>query len=219
MVDACMKYHIKKLSSGEILYTNGSKKIIIPENSTIKEHQILSFDKNVTEYFGIVLDPSMAVEPHSSVSIFVDLPADIGIYVYNKKYYSIIDKLENFKKRFALYGSASDGMIYRYFKTGYNKTRSKQDKTKIPTNVVINNNSNTWKIVGKIIFKAESLDLFSDKKGIVGERIFFNISDKEFITTKLNNVASESGAKIIPYNISKGIRKIKADVVEMRYGL
>ena len=214
-----MKYQTKKLKSGETLYLNRNIKIKIPKDSSIKEYPVLSFDKNVTEYFGIVLDPSIAVEPRSSTSIFVDLPADMGIYIYNKKYYTIIDKIENFKKQFALYGNAFDGMVYRYFKTGYNKMRSKPHKTKIPTNIIINNNSNTWKIISKIIFRAESLDLFSDKKGIIGEKIFFNISDKEFITTKLNNVPSESGAKIIPYNLSKGIRKIKADVIEMRYGL
>ncbi len=214
-----MGYQIKKFDSGESLYINGNKKIKIPKDSAVKEYPILSHYNNVTNYFGIVLDIGIAIKPHTIISIFVDLPADTGIYVYSGNYYTIIDKIENFKKQFSLYGTASDGMIYRYFKTKYTKKISGAHKNKIPTNINIDNNSNTWQIVNKIIFEAESLNLFSNGKKVIGERIFINISDKEFVTIKLNNEPSEKGFKIMHHSLLQKKKGIKSNVVEMRYGI
>jgi hypothetical protein len=211
-------YRIVKLASGNRQYVRGSTNIMIPKGSDIKEYHILSHDSSITPYFGVVLDPSIAVGPEDATSIFMNIPADTGLFITDGKIYTMIDKIERHAKKFSLYGSASDGMVYRYFKLKYAKSITRSTKNAIPTEVMITNKSKSWQVIKRVVFLGNSFDMFSDGKGTVGEMVQLNISDKEVITTKLGNRPSVKGAKMMPYSITLTKPGIKSDTVEMRYG-
>lgn len=211
-------YKIIKLPSGEKKYIKDSNTIGIPEGSEIKEYSILSYDGSITPYFGIVLEPSLAIGPDSTTSIFVNVPADTGIFITDGKHDTLIDRISRHENRYSLYGSASDGIVYRHFKLQYTKKGIKEEKYTIPTSIAINNKSNSWQVVKRIMFVGKSFDLFSYKEKVIGELINFNISDENVITTKLGNAPSVKGASMVPYTASFDKLRIKSDTVEMRYG-
>ncbi|MDE1870922.1 MAG: DUF432 domain-containing protein [Candidatus Micrarchaeota archaeon] len=211
-------YKIIKSRSGAREYAKGAGIIEIPDGSEIKEHLILSHDSNVTPYFGIVLDPSIAVAPDSEIPVFVNIPADIGIFITNGKNHTLIDRISKHESRYSLYGSASDGIVYRYFKLGHSRKMVNGERNAIPTEIVITNRSNSWQIISRIIFVGKSFDIFSYEDKIVGERIHFNISDENVITTRLGNAPSVKGARMVEYSAAFEKIRIKSDTVEMRYG-
>lgn len=211
-------YSVVKLPSGEKRYTRGSTNIVIPKGSEVEEYRILSHGNSVTPYFGIVLDPSIAVGPEGTKSIFMNFPADMGVFITNGKNYTMIDRVDEYAKKFALYGSASDGMIYRYVKSKYTKSLSKANKKEIPTEIVITNKSKSWQVISRVIFIGSAFDTFTDGKRIFGEKVHMNISEADVITTKLSNTPSVAGAKMAPYSATITKPGIKADTVEMRYG-
>lgn len=213
-----VNYRVSRRADGKRQYVRGQVSITIPEGSKVEEFPILSHDGSVTPYFGIVLDPKLAVAPGAEASVFVDMPVDTGIFLSKGRQYTQIDKVDRHDKRFALYGSASDGMVYRYVKTGYTRSR-RNGKDAIPAKIVITNKSKVWKTISRVIFEGSAFDMFRDSKGFIGEKIQMDISKEEVITTKLCNVPSIAGAaRIDTSSVLLKIKAMRPDTVEMRYG-
>ncbi len=145
--------------------------------------------------------------------MYVNIPVDTGIFVLSEKKYKQIDTVENWPKKFSLYGSASDGMVYRYFKTGYFHGLPKPEANKISTKVGMINRHGKWFVITKFIFSYPSFNIFSHKGRNFGEAVEIDINNEDLALVSLKNKPSFAGAKPMSH-----IKQGYSNTIEMRYG-
>jgi Uncharacterized conserved protein len=191
------KYIITKEKNNSV-YIRGDKRIEVPEGLKIEELPKLSLDFSVTEYFGIVFDPYIYVNSGEQIKVYVKLPLDIGIYVTNNQTYKLIDTIEIYPKKYALYGNISNGVIYRYWKTNAFFERVFSNKHEALTLIEIINEGESIGTISKIIFKAHDFSLFINNDIICGEMIQLYRLKKGLAVVKLTNKPSLEGSKLIP---------------------
>jgi len=196
------------------VYQKGEKKIKIPSNLTIKEFPILSINEAVTEYFGIVFEQPIYIGEDHEVKIYVKLPLDIGIYVSDGSNYKLIDVIEIYAKKYALYGTIGEGVIYRYWKTNAFLEQPIVSGNEAITLIEIINKAGSIGSVSRIIFDAKFFSLYTKEGKFYGERIRVTRLQRGLALVRLMNKPTIEGTEIIPTTVSKGI----GGQFEMRFG-
>jgi hypothetical protein len=196
------------------VYIRGDKKIEVPQGLIIEELPILSINENVTEYFGIVLDPPIYVNEDEKIKVYVKLPLDIGIYVTNRSKYKLIDRIEIYPKKYALYGNIGNGVIYRYWKTSASFEKINTNKHEALTAIEIINEAESIGAISRIIFDFNNFSLFTKDDIVCGELIQLHRLKKGLAVVKLTNKPSLEGGKLIPTIPLK----ILGSEFEMRFG-
>lgn len=97
------------------VYEGNGKRFTIPDGMTLQELPVVSISTNVTTYFGINLESAVIVKPESTITFYVEVPLDLGVFVTDGKRYRQIDLKERFSKKYSLYGSVENGIVYRYW--------------------------------------------------------------------------------------------------------
>ncbi len=74
--------------------------------------------ENITRFIEIEFDNSIIVPSNDTVEIYVKIPVDIGIYVYDKyRKYELVDVFDVNKIDYSLYGSVVEGLLARYYRS------------------------------------------------------------------------------------------------------
>jgi|GEM_PF-903601 Uncharacterized conserved protein len=211
--DVELSYSIIK-EKDHIIYQKGEKKIEIPSNFIIKEFPVLSSNEAITEYFGIVFEQPIYVGEEQEVKLYVKLPLDIGIYVSDGSNYKLIDVIEIYTKKYALYGTIGEGVIYRYWKTNAYLERPIHSANEALTLIEIINKAGSIGSVSKIIFNSKFFSLYFKDEKFYGEIIRVTRLQKGLALVRPINKPTIEGAEIIPTTVSKGI----GGQFEMRFG-
>ncbi len=180
------------------IYSRGDKRIEVPFELKIMEYPILSTDESITDFFGIVLDPPVYVNEDGEIKIYVKLPLDTGIFATNGSSYKLIDKIDVYPKKFALYGNIGEGVIYRYWKTSAYMEEFKPGRNEAITLIDIINKAESIGSISKVIFNSKALSLYSFDDSVCGEVIRVTRLQKGLAITKPINKPSIDGAKYIP---------------------
>jgi hypothetical protein len=208
-----LNYSITK-EKDHLVYQKGEKKIEIPSNLTIKEFPILSINEAITEYFGIVFEQPIYIGEEQEVKLYVKLPLDIGIYVSDGSNYKLIDVIEIYTKKYALYGTIGEGVIYRYWKTNAFLVLPITSGNEAITLIEIINKAGSIGSISKIIFNTKFFSLYTKEGKFYGERIRVTRLQKGLALVRLMNKPTIEDAEIIPTTISKGI----GGQFEMKFG-
>jgi hypothetical protein len=208
-----LNYSITK-EKDHLVYQKGEKKIEIPSNLTIKEFPILSINEAITEYFGIVFEQPIYIGEEQEVKLYVKLPLDIGIYVSDGSNYKLIDVIEIYTKKYALYGTIGEGVIYRYWKTNAFLVLPITSVNEAITLIEIINKAGSIGSISKIIFNTKFFSLYTKEGKFYGERIRVTRLQKGLALVRLMNKPTIEDAEIIPTTISKGI----GGQFEMKFG-
>jgi len=208
-----LNYSITK-EKDHLVYQKGEKKIEIPSNLTIKEFPILSINEAITEYFGIVFEQPIYIGEEQEVKLYVKLPLDIGIYVSDGSNYKLIDVIEIYTKKYALYGTIGEGVIYRYWKTNAFLVLPITSVNEAITLIEIINKAGSVGSISKIIFNTKFFSLYTKEGKFYGERIRVTRLQKGLALVRLMNKPTIEDAEIIPTTISKGI----GGQFEMKFG-
>ncbi len=196
------------------VYRRGDKSVVAPSDLKIEDLPILSINENVTEFFGVVLDPPVYVGVDSSVKFYVKIPLDIGVYITDGRNYKLIDKIEIHPKKYALYGDVAKGKIYRYWKTNPLLNPFLTEKHEAILAIEAINKAESIGAISKVIFDSKHFSLFKKDNMICGELIQLQRLQKGLALVKLMNKPSLEGFSRMPH--------VKADrlttTFEMSFG-
>jgi len=190
-------YLIQK-EKDRFIYIRGEKRVEVSFDLKIREYPILSIDESVTNFFGIVLDHPVYVNEEGHIKIYVKIPLDIGIFATNGMSYKLIDRIDVFPKKFALYGSIGEGVIYRYWKTSPYLEQFTVNKNEAITAIEIVNKADSIGGISKVIFNSKYFSLYSFDESICGEIIRVTRLVKGLAIVKPINKPTIDNAKRIP---------------------
>jgi len=192
-----LKYSLLEEKEG-LLYQRGDKKVTISKGLKIEELPILSINEKVTQYFGIVFDSPISVNPESKMKIYVKLPVDLGIFVSDGSSYKLIDTIEIYPKKYALYGNIGNGTIYRYWKTSPYLYEIIPNQYEALTSVEIINEADSIGVISLVIFDSKNFSLYKKESIIVGEEIQLHRLKKGLAVVKLTNKPSVKESVLLP---------------------
>jgi hypothetical protein len=195
-------------------YVRGEVELNIPPGTKVETYPVLSGDSKVTEYFGVVLDTPLAIAPSSEMTVYANLASDTGVFLSGGGKYRRIDTISRWPKKFALYGNASDGMVYRHFKAGYSSSPPKPERDKVLAGLKIVNHEDEWITMGRCLIDQRHYNLFYSGKDVVGELIEIQVMNDDLSIVRLRNRPSLGKGRAMPY-MPAGI----INVLEMRFGL
>ncbi|MFC2161183.1 DUF432 domain-containing protein [Acidobacteriota bacterium] len=145
-----------------------TEKVILGNQKHILLNPIepLNLPKNLSPYLNIKFLRPVKIEPKLSRKIFLTFPLEIGVFLYKKKSFKIIDIFTLAQPKFTLYGEPSSGIICKYWKSEiYSSIPSLDHFYEGIMELSLTNTSEEWQEVSEAIFNASGMKIFyNDKK-------------------------------------------------------
>ncbi|WP_338598397.1 DUF432 domain-containing protein [Sulfolobus tengchongensis] len=180
-------------------YEENGKKILVPDGMSIIKLPVVSINTSVTNFFGVVMETQLVIKPESEISFYVEIPLDLGIFVTDGKRYRQMFVEERFPKKYSLYGSIQNGLIYRYWVSKvYEEPRDLENNLAL-TKVEVKNEDATIGDIRLIIFDVRYFSLFEYNNKIVGETLRVERLKKGLALVKSTNRPTINGARLMPH--------------------
>ncbi|KYC48093.1 MAG: hypothetical protein AMQ74_01633 [Candidatus Methanofastidiosum methylothiophilum] len=125
----------------------------------------LNTPKYITPYLLIEFEKAVFVEPKGTVNIFLTFPIEIGVFIYGRKGYDILDIFTLAKNKFTLYGDPRNGIVCKYYKSDiYTSIPNEKDPMieGIMRLKLINSTEN-WAEINKAVFDAREMKVYFDE--------------------------------------------------------
>jgi len=137
-----------------VLASSGDARIII------NPVEPLNLPKEITNYLMIEFD-SIFVEPYSTKRIYLKFPVEIGVLVEGKQDMEVLDIFCSGFQKYTLYGSASTGLIARWYKSEIYLEIPEVDPLRdgiIELNIT--NAYREWVEVSRVVFESCDMKLY-----------------------------------------------------------
>jgi hypothetical protein len=125
----------------------------------------LNLPEEITPYLLIEFETPLFVEPKQTREIFLAFPVEIGVYIYGRRNFEIIDILTLARKKLTLYGRPQSGVICKYWKS--NIWVSKPSLNALHEGILrvkVRNLANVWSEITRIVLNAYGMKIYYDDK-------------------------------------------------------
>lgn len=139
------------------------EKVILGDQKQILINPIepLNIPKDLSPYLDIEFKRTLTIEPASSRKIFLKFPLEIGVFLYKKKAFEILDIYSLTQPKFTLYGDPYNGVICKYWKSDiFSSLPSLDYYHEGAIELSLANTSAEWQEVSKAIFNASGMKIY-----------------------------------------------------------
>jgi len=143
------------------------EKVILSDQKQILLNPIepLNMPKDLSPYLNIEFKRTLTMEPKSSRKIFLKFPLEIGVFLYKKKAFEILDIFSLTQPKFTLYGDPSNGVICKYWKSDiFSSLPSLNYYHEGAMELSLTNTSEEWEEVSQAIFNANGMKIYYNDK-------------------------------------------------------
>ncbi len=171
--------------------------LLLSSNSKIRINPVepVNKPKELSPHFLIEFEKSIFIEPSARKTVFIKFPVEIGVFVYGKKNFQILDIFTLNKQKFTLYGDVINGVICKYWKSEVYSTIP--DANPVYEGVMELNITNTtarWVEVTKAVFAAYGMKIYYSDD-MVAMRANMRIVSKKVAEIDFVNPPLEKGMK------------------------
>ncbi len=125
----------------------------------------VNLPKKVSSYLLLDLEKTIVLAPKEKTTVYLKFPIEIGVLGEQSGEYRILDIFSFVQNKYTLYGSVSDGIVCKYWKTPvYYDLPKKVDPLK--EGIVefrIQNSTGVWVDVNEIVISAFDMKIYYDK--------------------------------------------------------
>lgn len=178
-----------KEKKGKIILGDEKKIIINPVEP-------LNQPKELSPYLDIEFERTLTIEPGSNRKIFLKFPLEIGVFLFEKNTFDVLDIFTLTKPKFTLYGDPHNGIICRYWRSDiFSSPPPLEYYCEGVMELTLTNTGAEWEEVSKAIFNA------------YGMKIYYN--DKMVAMKAEMKVMSQSAAETAFFDspLKKGMKK------------
>jgi hypothetical protein len=167
----------------------------------------LYLPKKITANLLVEFPNPVTISPKGSLRVFVKFPIEIGIFMMKHKKMELLDVLTLRRQKFSLYGSASFGVICKYYKSEvYSELPTVNPLHEGVIELGISNKSNTWNDLTKAVFNAYGMKIYYSKD-LVSMKASLTILDEGIAETSFINSPFEKGmSKSLELYVAKKLR-------------
>ncbi|MGC8936780.1 MAG: DUF432 domain-containing protein [Candidatus Methanomethylicaceae archaeon] len=187
-------------------FPEGPVEKIINSSRSLSLHPVHSVQPEVSTTLLLRLSKPMVVAPASSVTVYVKAPISAGLYVIEGSAQKLVDYFSPSPYKYALYGSAANGKICRFYRTdAYSEVPTKDlDIWEAATKITIENDSRKFVEVKNLLYPLLNTDIYLDSEGRAYiESANLHISFDGVGTISLENMPPMSGLKECPHQFEK----------------
>ncbi|MCJ7583005.1 MAG: DUF432 domain-containing protein [Candidatus Aminicenantes bacterium] len=161
------------------------EKVILSDQKKILLNPIepLNVPKELTPYLYIEFKRTLTMEPKSTRKIFLTFPLEIGVFLYKKKEFEILDIFTLTQPKFTLYGDPSSGVICKYWKSDiFSSLPSLNYYHEGAMELSLMNTSDEWEEVSKAVFNANGMKIYYHNK-LVAMKAEMNVENQSTAET------------------------------------
>ncbi|MBR4987630.1 MAG: DUF432 domain-containing protein [Methanocorpusculum sp.] len=127
----------------------------------------LNLPDNVTDFIEIKFK-EITLEPKSTTVVFLTIPIEIGVFLEAKTgERTLLDIVTFCHPKFSLYGSASRGVITRYYESQvYALPPTVRNYQEGLLRLEIENDTEEWATVGRVVLYQKGLNLYYDESAV-----------------------------------------------------
>jgi uncharacterized protein len=132
---------------------------------TINPVEPLNTPKKITPNLMIEFEKSLLLAGETIKTIFLTFPIEIGVFISDKgnKNLHLLDVFTQARQKFTLYGSVSNGIICKHWKSAvYSTSPSSNPIQEGVIELTLRNNTSDWVSISKAIFDAYGMKLYYD---------------------------------------------------------
>jgi len=127
----------------------------------------LQTPKEVTPYLIVEFDRKVLVEPKASKKIYITFPIEIGVFVFGKKEYEILDIVSLARQKFTLYGDPTNGEICKdWCSDVYTSIPNTDPYHEGVVELTIKNELDKWFKVTKAVFNAYGMKIYYNNEKV-----------------------------------------------------
>ncbi len=143
------------------------------------------------------LENSIAIGPEEEVEGFIAMPVEVGVFASSEG--GIIDILSPKPPKYALYGSPEQGLIGRYVRTRFYKSRFEADTFTAVTPITITNTTDNWVEITRIVVPAVRVRLYYRDSNVRASSIHMSITSRATATISVTDKAPRGYVGVPPY--------------------
>ncbi len=198
----CINLSIKKegknLHYTRSCFDESIEKILLSKDCGIIINPIepLNTPKYITPFLLIELEKSVFVEPKGTNNIFLTFPIEIGVFIYGRKGYDILDLFTLAKNKFTLYGDPRNGIVCKYYKSGVYSSlpNNKDPMIEGVMKLKLINSTENWVEITEAVFDAREMKVYFDEN-LVSTKANMKIISNKSAETEFVSSAIKKGMK------------------------
>jgi len=143
------------------------EKIILGDEKKVIINPVepLNQPKELSPYLDIEFERTLTIKHGSSRKIFLKFPLEIGVFLFEKNTFDVLDIFTLTKPKFTLYGDPHNGMICRYWKSDiFSSPPPLEYYHEGIMQLILTNTSEEWEEVSKVIFNAYGMKIYYNDK-------------------------------------------------------
>ncbi len=157
------------------LGTDRVEKLILEEGRLIiNPVKPLNTPKEITQNLLIEFKKMLLLAAGARKTIFLTFPIEIGIFISDKgnKNHQLLDVLTLSRQKFTLYGSVSNGLVCKYWKSKiYSVAPSLNPLHEGLMELTVRNTTSDWVSISKVVFSASGMKLYYDSNVFMKARM------------------------------------------------
>ena len=157
------------------LGTDRVEKLILEEGKLIiNPVKPLNTPKEITQNLLIEFEKMLLLAAGARETIFLTFPIEIGIFISDKenKNHQLLDVLTLSRQKFTLYGSVSNGLVCKYWKSKiYSVAPSLNPLHEGLMELTVRNTTSDWVSISKVVFSASGMKLYYDSNVFMKARM------------------------------------------------
>ena len=141
------------------------KVIDVPSLDAFYVYPVHSVQPEVSTHLLLKLSRPLVVGPNSSISIYVKVPISAGIYVFGGEAQKLIDSFGFRPYKYALYGTTSNGIVCRFYRTDVFPEVPKTELWEAITRITVENPSDDFVEVKCVVLPILNTMIYVDDMG------------------------------------------------------
>ena len=182
----------------EKIILGNEKKIIINPIEPLNQ------PKDLSQYLDIEFSRTLTIEPGSSRKIFLKFPLEIGVFLFEKNTFDVLDIFTLTKPKFTLYGDPHSGMICRYWRSDiFSLPPPLEYYREGVMELTLTNTGEEWEEVSKAIFNAYGMKIFYNDKMVAMKAEMKVMSQSTAETTFFDSPLKKGMKKALELYVAK----------------
>jgi len=158
-----------------ILGSDSVEKLILEEGKlVINPVKPLNTPKEITQNLFIEFEKMLLLAAGARKKIFLTFPIEIGVFISDKRSenHQLLDVLTLSRQKFTLYGSVSNGLVCKYWKSKIHSVApSLNPLHEGLMELTMRNTTSDWVSISKVVFSAYGMKLYYDSNVFMKARM------------------------------------------------
>lgn len=180
------------------------KVVVTSKEGNFFVYPVHSIHPEISTNLMLRLSRSIIIAPCSTTTIYVKVPISAGVYVFEGETQMLIDFFSRYQYKYALYGSTSNGIICRFYRTDVYLQVPDEELWSATTKVIIENSSDNFCEVKNIVLPFLNTMIYIDERGVAyAGTVRLQISRDGFGVVSLDGVPPFDGLKECPQKFGR----------------